>query len=57
MIRVSFLATGGDRFIVLNNGSSPIGGPLDVDALEAYVGTLPPPFNAPAIGSRIIKLN
>ncbi len=53
----SFLATGGDRFIVLNDGINPIGGPLDIDALEAYVGTLPPPFSAPAVGSRIIKLN
>ena len=53
----SFLATGGDRFIVLNDGINPIGGPLDIDALEAYVGTLPPPFSAPAVGSRVIKLN
>ena len=53
----SFMATGGDRFIVLNDGINRIGGPLDIDALEVYVGTLPPPFSAPAVGSRIVRLN
>lgn len=53
----SFMATGGDRFIVLNEGINRLGGPLDIDALEAYVGTLPPPFGAPVVGSRIVRLN
>ncbi len=53
----SFMATGGDRFTVLNDGINRIGGPLDIDALEVYVGTLPPPFSAPAVGSRIVRLN
>lgn len=53
----SFMATGGDRFIVLNDGINRIGGPLDIDALEIYVGTLPPPFSAPAVGTRIVRLN
>ena len=53
----SFMATGGDRFTVLIDGTNRIGGPLDIDALEAYVGTLPQPFSAPAVGTRIIRLN
>jgi 5'-nucleotidase len=53
----SFMATGGDRFIVLNSGINRVGGPLDIDALEAYVKTLAPPFRAPVAGSRILRLN
>ena len=42
----SFLATGGDNFTVFRDGTDPVGGPQDLDALEAYVaaaGTLTPP--------------
>jgi 5'-nucleotidase len=53
----SFMATGGDRFIVLVNGINRVGGPLDLEALEYYLGTLPQPFAAPLSGSRIVRLN
>ena len=42
----SFLASGGDNFTLLSDGADPLGGPLDVDALEAYIaatGALAPP--------------
>ncbi len=32
----SFLADGGDNFTVLRSGTNRLGGPLDLDALEAY---------------------
>ncbi len=32
----SFLADGGDNFKVLVQGTSRLGGPLDLDALQAY---------------------
>ena len=41
-----FLASGGDNFTVFREGDDPLGGALDVDALEAYItaaGTLTPP--------------
>jgi 5'-nucleotidase len=41
-----FLASGGDNFTVFREGTDPLGGPLDVDALEAYIAaadTLAPP--------------
>ena len=48
----SFLADGGDRFTVLREGTDRVGGPVDVDALEAYIapsltGTpiAPPPLD------------
>jgi 5'-nucleotidase len=34
----SFLADGGDNFSAFRQGTAPLGGPLDVDALEAYLG-------------------
>lgn len=34
----SFLADGGDNFRVLTSGADRIGGALDLDALEAYLG-------------------
>jgi 5'-nucleotidase len=33
----SFLATGGDGFLVLAEGTERVGGPVDVDALEAWL--------------------
>jgi 5'-nucleotidase len=33
----SFLADGGDRFSVLREGTDRLGGPVDLDALEAYL--------------------
>ncbi len=37
----SFLADGGDNFTVLREGADRLGGPLDVDALEAYFSATP----------------
>jgi 5'-nucleotidase len=41
----NFLATGGDNFTIFKEGTSPVGGPLDLDALEAYfaAGPVTPP--------------
>jgi 5'-nucleotidase len=33
----SFLATGGDNFTVFNEGTDPLGGDIDIDALAAYL--------------------
>ena len=33
----SFLATGGDGFAVLNEGTDRLGGAVDLDALEGYL--------------------
>jgi 5'-nucleotidase len=33
----NFLASGGDNFTVFTQGVAPVGGPLDVDALERYI--------------------
>jgi len=38
----SFLATGGDNFTVFLEGSDPLGGPLDIDALEAWIAASSP---------------
>jgi 5'-nucleotidase len=52
----SFLATGGDNFVLLKDGTNRLGGALDIDALEAYFkanssGVAPGPAN------RITRLN
>jgi 5'-nucleotidase len=47
----SFLATGGDGFTVFNQGTDPLGGDVDIDALAAYLtaagaaGVAVPPQN------------
>ncbi len=41
----SFLATGGDGFTTLNNGSDRLGGAQDIDALTAYLAG----FKLPAL--------
>lgn len=38
----SFLATGGDNFTVFREGTDPRGGPLDLDAFEAYLAARSP---------------
>jgi 5'-nucleotidase len=38
----SFLATGGDNFTIFRDGKDPIGGPLDLDALEAWIASSSP---------------
>ena len=52
----SFLAEGGDKFSVLTKGTNRVMGPVDMEALVAYVKKLPQPFTA-AIEGRIQKLN
>jgi 5'-nucleotidase len=52
----SFMAAGGDNFTVLPTGANQVGGPIDLDALIAYVQGLPQPFSA-AIEGRIARLN
>jgi 5'-nucleotidase len=50
----SFLSTGGDNFTVFREGTDPLGGPQDVDALEAYV-TAKSPLEPP-VADRIRNL-
>ncbi|HEX8062821.1 MAG TPA: bifunctional metallophosphatase/5'-nucleotidase [Allosphingosinicella sp.] len=38
----SFLATGGDNFTLFKEGTDPAGGPLDLDALEAWIASSTP---------------
>lgn len=52
----SFLADGGDGFTVLAAGTDRVGGPLDLDALIAYIQALPQPFTA-GIEGRIQRLD
>lgn len=49
-----FLATGGDAFTVLLQGTDRVTGPLDLDALVDYISQLPQPFTARVEG-RITK--
>ncbi|MBU2340421.1 MAG: bifunctional metallophosphatase/5'-nucleotidase [Alphaproteobacteria bacterium] len=50
----SFLASGGDNFTILREGVDQLGGPQDVDALEAYI--LANPGLIPPSGNRIRNL-
>jgi 5'-nucleotidase len=54
----SFLADGGDRFFVLREGTNRAGGPLDLDAFEAYFAgtTAASPLPTPAL-DRITRVN
>lgn len=52
----SFIASGGDNFTVLTTGAERLIGPVDLDALIAYIGTLAQPFSA-SIEGRIHRLN
>ena len=51
----SFLATGGDGFAVFNEGTNPLGGDVDTDALEAYFRANSPV--APGARNRITRVN
>ncbi|MBA3423518.1 MAG: bifunctional metallophosphatase/5'-nucleotidase, partial [Rubrobacter sp.] len=52
----SFIATGGDNFTVLKEGTNVQTIGSDLDALEAYIGSLQQPFGAPTdFGQRITK--
>jgi 5'-nucleotidase len=50
----SFLATGGDGFAVLNDGTDRLGGAVDLDALEAYLTAQAPV--APGPQNRITRV-
>ena len=50
----SFLASGGDLFSVLTEGTDRLGGPIDLDALEAYFKAHSPV--APGPQNRIIRI-
>ena len=50
----SFLADGGDNFTVLKSGTNRLGGPLDLDALEAHFTTASPV--APGPRNRITRV-
>lgn len=52
----SFMASGGDGFTILTAGTNRIVGPVDLDALVAYVESLPQPFTA-TLENRIVRLN
>jgi 5'-nucleotidase len=51
----SFLAAGGDGFTVLTQGTSRVGGDVDLDALIAHVTSLPQPFTA-SIEGRVTRI-
>jgi 5'-nucleotidase len=50
------MAGGGDNFTTLLNGTEQVGGPIDLDALVEYVGSLAQPFSA-SIEGRITRRN
>lgn len=52
----NFMATGGDNFTAFKSGTNQTGGAVDLDALIAYVKSLPQPFGA-AIEGRIVRLH
>jgi 5'-nucleotidase len=52
----SFMAAGGDNFVVLSSGVNRVIGPVDLDALVTYVQGLAQPFSV-AIEARITRLN
>ncbi len=52
----SFIAAGGDNFTVFNQGINRVGGPVDLDALIAYIQSIPQPFSA-TLESRIARFN
>ncbi|MBL8266014.1 bifunctional metallophosphatase/5'-nucleotidase [Steroidobacter sp.] len=52
----SFIAAGGDNFLVLPQGTNRVIGPVDLGALVDYVESLPQPFSAQVEG-RILRLN
>ena len=52
----SFMASGGDNFVVLPSGTNRVVGAVDLDALVEYVESLQQPFTA-QIEGRIKRLN
>lgn len=53
----SFLAAGGDNFTVLTEGTDPVGGPIDLDALIGYIQGLPQPFSSQIEGGSAGSIN
>lgn len=51
----SFIAAGGDGFLVLTEGANRVIGPVDLDALVDHVESLPQPFSA-RIEGRIVRI-
>ena len=45
----SFLAEGGDGFVILRNGRDRLGGELDLDAMTQFLATAPSPDPRPRI--------
>jgi len=52
---VDFLATGGDGYTIFTEGKNVVYGPLDRDALVAYMESLPGPVDVKVEG-RITKV-
>lgn len=52
----SFMAAGGDGFLVLPQGANRVVGPVDLNALVEHVESLPQPISV-AIEGRIIRVN
>jgi len=52
---VSFLAEGGDCYTVFREGTSLTAGPVDIDALAEYIGSLPQPVDV-TIDGRIRRV-
>src|SRR5262249_18557731 len=50
----NFIVADGDNFTVLRGGTNQQGGPIDLDALIAYIKSLPQPFSA-AVSGRIAR--
>ncbi|MGA2162141.1 MAG: bifunctional metallophosphatase/5'-nucleotidase [Methanoregula sp.] len=53
---VGFLAMGGDGYTTFEEGQTMTYGPVDVDALVSYVGSLPQPVNV-TVDGRIRRIN
>ena len=53
---VDYLAGGGDGYTTFKEGKDITNGPVDVDALTSYVGSLPQPVNV-TIDGRIQRIN
>jgi len=53
---VDYLAGGGDGYTMFKEGKDITNGPVDVDALTSYVGSLPQPVNV-TIDGRIQRIN
>jgi 5'-nucleotidase len=51
----SFLSTGGDNFTLFREGTNPFGGPLDLEAIEAYLAANNP--LVPPAADRITRLS